>query len=79
MFIFIKYHAMCKEIVLANMSWPELENRKSELDEWFKNHTCLHIDFNKNNRMYVEICTEIYKRKLNIQENDPIDFDFTTI
>lgn len=61
--------AMCKDMILANMSWLELDGRKKELNDWFKQpgHGTTHPDFHTNNRMYSEICTEIYKRNLQIE------------
>lgn len=78
--MFIQFLDMCKTTVLSNMSWLSLQEKKTQLDEWFKQkgHNCNHPDFNINNKMYAEICVEIYNRKLNVISNELPDY-FTTI
>ena len=65
----VKLRSMCKEVVLPNMSWLILNGKKLELEAWFENpeHNYQHPNFTANNRMHAEICTEIYKRNLQIE------------
>lgn len=60
---------MCKDVVLAEMSWLQLNGKKLELEAWFeiKGHNYEHPNFMTNNKMHAEICTEIYKRNLEIE------------
>ena len=60
---------MCKEFILSSKSWLELNGKKLELENWFEvpGHNYTHPDFSANNKMHAEICTEIYKRNLNIE------------
>ena len=63
---------MCKDVVLSEMSWLQLNGKKLELEAWFeiKGHNYQHPDFTANNIMHAELCTEIYKRNLEIELNE---------
>ena len=58
---------MCKDVILAEMSWLKLKGNKDDLDEWFKIHNCDHPDFLENTKMQAEILIEINKRNLTIE------------